>query len=72
MSDSEGAATAQIVVDDDIAATLGDGFEQIKQYGITEIVTLVCEDTSAEYAMEHAEEVYYQRALEVFRKIRID
>lgn len=29
MGDSEGAATAQVVVYDDIAATLRDGFEQI-------------------------------------------
>ncbi len=54
-----------------LCGSTGDGFEQIQQYGITEIVTLVGEGISSEYAMEHAEEVYYQRALEMFRKIRI-
>lgn len=49
----------------------GEGYEQIFNYGITRVETLVNDDVTLEYAMEHAEEVYYQKALEIFSSLDI-
>ena len=50
-----------------LCGSTGEGYESILEHGVTKVVTLSGADISAEYAMEHAEEVYYQRALEVMR-----
>ena len=47
----------------------GDGYEQIFGYGITQVETLADDSISPEYAMEHAEEVYYHKALEMFKNL---
>ena len=53
-----------------ICGCVGDGYEQIKESGIADIVTLTDENTSQEYAMQHAEELYYKRAVEMMRRLR--
>ena len=45
----------------------GEGYEKIAEHGVTTVATLTDKDISPEYAMEHAEELYYRRALEVIR-----
>ena len=52
-----------------LCGSTGEGYESILEHGVTKVVTLSGSDISAEYAMEHAEEVYYQRALEVMREM---
>lgn len=51
-----------------ICGCTGDGYEGILECGITEIVTLADEDHTPEYAMLHAEEMYYQKAVELMKK----
>ncbi|MCR4642381.1 MAG: glycerate kinase [Lachnospiraceae bacterium] len=53
-----------------ICGCLGSGYELIKESGIADIVTLTDENTSPEYAMQHAEELYYKRAIDVMRGMR--
>lgn len=53
-----------------ICGSVGDGYEQIKESGIADIVTLTDENTSQEYAMQHAEKLYYKRAVEMMRRLR--
>jgi len=52
-----------------LCGCLGEGYEKIMDHGITKIVTLADDSITAEYAMDHAEEVYYKKALELFRTI---
>ena len=52
-----------------ICGCTAEGYEKILEHGVTMITTLVGEDISTEHAMEHAEEVYYQRALGVMKSI---
>ena len=47
----------------------GDGYEHILNYGITQVETLADDSISPEYAKEHAEEVYYHKALEMFKNL---
>ncbi|MBR5421830.1 MAG: glycerate kinase [Lachnospiraceae bacterium] len=49
-----------------LCGSVGAGYEKILDHGVTRIVTLAGEAVSPEYAMEHAEELYYMRAKEVF------
>ena len=53
-----------------ICGCLGEGFDKIKKYGITNIVTLVNDSISQEAAIEKAEEIYYQRAKGVLTDLR--
>ncbi|MBR1471024.1 MAG: glycerate kinase [Lachnospiraceae bacterium] len=50
-----------------VCGCTGDGYEEIKEYGITEIVTLADQNCTAEYAMLHAEELYYQKAAGIMK-----
>ncbi len=52
-----------------ICGCVGDGYEQIKESGIADIITLTDEKTSQKYAMKHAEELYYKRAVAVMRRM---
>ena len=54
-----------------ICGSTAEGYEKIFEPGITRIETLVKDDITPEYAMDHAEEVYYQRALEVFKAMKV-
>ena len=54
-----------------LCGCIGDGYEQIMDYGITQVETLADGNISADYAMEHAEEVYYLKALEMFKKLNL-
>lgn len=53
-----------------IVGGLGDGWEGLLSCGIREVVPLVRGDVTVEDAMTRSEEVYYDAALEFFRKIR--
>lgn len=53
-----------------LCGCLGEGYEEIMDHGITRIVTLADDNITAEYAIEQAEEVYYKKALELFRTLR--
>ena len=48
----------------------GEGYERIRDYGITRIETLADATVTPKYAMEHAEEVYYRKAMKIFEQIR--
>lgn len=52
-----------------LCGCLGDGHESMMGAGITNVVTLAREGVSNEYAMQHAEELYYQRAVEVMQSL---
>ena len=54
-----------------ICGSTAEGYERIFEHGITRIETLVKDDITPEYAMEHAEKVYYQRALEIFKAMKV-
>ena len=54
-----------------LCGCLGDGYESIMEYGITQIKTLTDDNTDKDYAIEHAEEVYYRKAAEVMQKYNI-
>ena len=47
----------------------GDGYEKIMECGVTKVRTLAGDGVTPEYAMTHAEEVYYARALELMRDL---
>ena len=51
-----------------ICGCLGEGYEKIKESGISDIVTLTDGNVSQEYAMQHAEELYFKRAVDVMGK----
>ena len=53
-----------------ICGCLGDGYEHIKEFGITDIVALTDGNISQDYAMQHADELYYKKAVDVMRRIR--
>ncbi len=53
-----------------LCGCLGDGYEHIKEHGITRIEALADDSITPEYAVSHAEEVYYQRALEVMKTLK--
>ena len=55
-----------------LCGSTAEGYEKILEHGITKIVTLAGDGISAEYAMEHSQEVYYQRALEIFRSLKAE
>ena len=48
----------------------GDGYERIRDFGICGIETLTDDAITPKYAMEHAEEVYYRKAMKIFEQIR--
>ncbi len=54
-----------------LCGCIGDGYEHIMNYGITRVETLADDSISPEYAMEHAEEVYYYKALEMFKTLNL-
>lgn len=54
-----------------LCGSTAEGYEKILEHGITKIVTLVSEDISPEFAMGHAEDIYYQRALEIFGEMKV-
>jgi glycerate kinase len=49
-----------------LCGCLGTGYELIRDYGITRIESLGDDNISSQYAMEHAKELYYEKALKVF------
>lgn len=51
-----------------ICGCLGGGYDSIREYGITQIETLTGDGIDTEYAIEHAEELYYKKAVEVLRR----
>ncbi len=51
-----------------ICGCTGEGFEKIKEYGVSKVVTLTDDKVTQEYAMEHAEELYFKRAVQVMRE----
>lgn len=48
----------------------GDGYERIRDFRICGIETLTDDAITPKYAMEHAEEVYYRKAMKIFEQIR--
>ena len=52
-----------------ICGCTGEGYEKIREYGISEVTVLAEDDISREYAMLHAEQLYYEKALSVMKQI---
>ncbi|MBQ7636419.1 MAG: glycerate kinase [Lachnospiraceae bacterium] len=52
-----------------ICGCTGEGFEKIKECGVTKVVTLTDNNITPEQAMERAEEIYYKRAVQVLRSV---
>ena len=53
-----------------LCGSLGDGAEQLYDYGVTALYSLVNENTSLEEAIANAENVYYETAVKMFRSIK--
>ena len=53
-----------------LCGCLGDGYETISRYGITCIETLTSDNIDIEYAIEHAEELYYQKAVNILQRYK--
>ncbi len=54
----------------DLCGCLGDGYEQLSQYGVNRFITTAKKDMPLTYALEHAEELYYERAVEMFEDLK--
>ena len=52
-----------------ICGSLGEGAEELLQYGVTELIPIADSATPLAYAMAHAEELYTDTALRLFRRL---
>lgn len=54
-----------------LAGGMGEGAEELYEYGIDSIMTTVNGVMPLEEALEHAEELYYRGAVRMFRMVKI-
>jgi len=53
-----------------LCGSLGEGAEQLYDHGVTALYSLVDENTSVQAAMENAEQVYFEAAVNMFRTVK--
>ncbi|MCR5728242.1 MAG: glycerate kinase [Lachnospiraceae bacterium] len=55
----------------DLCGSLGDGYEEIYNHGITSLITTVNAPMSLEEAMKNAKDLYYKAAVRLFRMLKM-
>ncbi len=53
-----------------LCGSLGEGADALYGCGISSLMTIMEDDMTVEYAMEHAEELYYNAAVKLFRDLK--